>query len=113
MSNVFTNLLKNIGGIFQFETKERAHKTKLKSDDIHNPDEATAFLQALAERINAGDFQSDKSLTMDGNKTFDCDIDMKEAVDKKQIKNSVKIKMTWIEALEEHNPQSLTDEELL
>ena len=56
MPSVFSNLLNNINQIFQSTSKRKEHKrkTKLKSEDIRDPDDAVDFLRALADRIEAG-----------------------------------------------------------
>jgi hypothetical protein len=118
MPGVFANLLNNISQIFQPKIKQKKgkSKTKLKSEDIHNPQEAVDFLRALADRIEAGDFAGpslEGARRVDGTPMFECDIDLKEDIEKEEIKNSVKIKMEWVEALEEHSVQAIKDEDLL
>lgn len=118
MPSVFSNLLKNISQIFETTSKRKKdkRKTKLKSEDIRKPEDAVDFLRALADRIEAGDFSGpsrDVARAMDGSPKFECDIDLKESVEKEEIKNSVKVKMEWVEALEEDSVQRLKDEDLL
>ena len=118
MPSVFSSLLSNISQIFQSTSKhkEDKRKTKLKSEDIRDPQDAVEFLRALADRIEAGDFSGtsqDVARAMDGSPRFECDIDLKESVQKQEIKNSVKVKMEWVEALEEDSVQRLEDKDLL
>jgi len=117
MPGVFANLLNNISQIFQPKIKQKKgkSKTKLQSEDIRNPQEAVDFMRALANRIEAGDFaepSQEGALRVDGTPMFECDIDLKEDVKRDEIKNSVKIKMEWVEALEQHSVQGLKDEDL-
>lgn len=117
MPGVFANLLNSVSQIFQPKIKQKKgkSKTKLKSEDIHNPQEAVDFLRTLADRIEAGDFAGPSQEVVrlvDGTPMFECDIDLKEAIEKEKIENSVKIKMEWVEALEEHSVQALKDEDL-
>ena len=118
MPSVFSNLLNNISQIFQSSSKQKKdkRKIKLKSEDIRNPQDAVDFLRTLADRIEAGDFSGlsrDVGRSMDGSPKFECDIDLKESAQKEETKNSVKIKMEWVETLEADSVQRLGDEDLL